>query len=294
MFKQILFPTKFGEFSLDILKSITCLKTAGLEQVVLLHVIETEPSYGGLRWGVDAELVEREASERLDRYAQYLRSQAIASKTRVNRGGLLSEVMRVAAEERVSLIAVGREKKPILGELFHSSSIPGIIRKSRIPVLIADYHTIKETEGQIREFYCSDIFRKILYPTDWSECAERAKKYLEPLRRPGTELLIVHVSENWFTETEYVKESVREELRNKSEAKLKALETELAESGFRVESLLLEGKIVHQGITELALEADVSLIIMGSHGKGFIAESLWGSVSHRVVEFSEKPVLIVK
>ena len=45
MFKKILFPTRFGEFSLDILRSIACLKAAGLEEVVLLHVIDTDSLY---------------------------------------------------------------------------------------------------------------------------------------------------------------------------------------------------------------------------------------------------------
>jgi len=36
------------------------------------------------------------------------------------------------------------------------------------------------------------------------------------------------------------------------------------------------------------------LIVMGSHGKGFTEVIFWGSVSQRVVEYSEKTVLVVK
>jgi hypothetical protein len=36
MFRKILFPTNFEEFSLPILQSISCLKRAGLQEVVLL------------------------------------------------------------------------------------------------------------------------------------------------------------------------------------------------------------------------------------------------------------------
>jgi len=42
MFTRILFPTKFEEFSLEILKNISCLKSGGLEYVVLLHVIDID------------------------------------------------------------------------------------------------------------------------------------------------------------------------------------------------------------------------------------------------------------
>ena len=159
MFKKILFPTKFGEFSLDILKSITCLKAAGLEEVVLLHVIDTDIPYASLDWGTgaDTELIERVAIRRLSPYTDHLRSQDIGAKTRVCKGSLLSEMMKVAAEEQVSLIVAGREQRGILGELFHSSTTPAIVRKSEVPVLIHKYHTIKEIAGQVREFFCADL-----------------------------------------------------------------------------------------------------------------------------------------
>ena len=45
MFRRILFPTNFEEFSFEILKSISCLKSGGLQDVVLLHVIDIDKAY---------------------------------------------------------------------------------------------------------------------------------------------------------------------------------------------------------------------------------------------------------
>jgi len=50
----------------------------------------------------------------------------------------------------------------------------------------------------------------------------------------------------------------------------------------------------YREIIRTATEEDVSLIVMGSHRKGFVRGILWGNVSQRVVEYSEKPVLVVK
>jgi|GEM_PF-2269155 len=39
---------------------------------------------------------------------------------------------------------------------------------------------------------------------------------------------------------------------------------------------------------------DVSLIVIGTHGKGYVEGILWGSVSRNVVEYSDRPVLLIK
>jgi nucleotide-binding universal stress UspA family protein len=47
-------------------------------------------------------------------------------------------------------------------------------------------------------------------------------------------------------------------------------------------------------ILETAEEEEVDLIVMGSHGHGFVAGALLGSVSQRVLHQADCPVLIVK
>lgn len=44
----------------------------------------------------------------------------------------------------------------------------------------------------------------------------------------------------------------------------------------------------------LISKEDVSLMVMGCHRMGWVEGMLWDSVSQRVPEYSEKPVLIVK
>jgi nucleotide-binding universal stress UspA family protein len=296
MFKTILFPTKFEEFSLPILKSILCLEKAGLEEVILLHVIDTDSLYtevdGGLPFNIDYA---RAAVEKhLSTYAGYLQSKGVRVRTEVVTGRLVSEILRTAAENNVSLIVAGRQKRDILGELFVGSTTDRIIRKAEAPVLVAKYHTVKEIEGEVYEHYCVDMFRKVLYPTDWSACAERVKEYLPVLHNVGvSQIVVVHVIEDHLGESNYLDVNLQRALQKNGEAKLEALKEELQAAGFQVKTLLLQGK-PYKEINRVATKEDVSLIVMGSHGKGVVEGILWGSVSQRVVEYSEKPVLVVK
>lgn len=59
-----------------------------------------------------------------------------------------------------------------------------------------------------------------------------------------------------------------------------------------IEQHVVEG---HAGpaICELAAELGVSLIVVGSHGKGFLARTVLGSVSEYVVRHAPCPVLVV-
>jgi nucleotide-binding universal stress UspA family protein len=293
MFKKILYPTDFEEFSLPNLESLACLKKAGLEEVVLLYVIDTDSFQTEVDGGVtlNLDLVRQTAMQKLDVLAEFLRSEGIGVTSEISIGPLVAEILETAAKQEVSLIVAGRQKRDILGELFVGSTTDRIIRKSKAPVLVAKYHTLQEVEGKVEESFCLDLFRKILYATDWSPGAERAKAFLPALRQVGaSEAVVVHVTEKLPYEAEYLN---REALAQQVEEKMGALEQELQSVGFQVKTYTLEGK-PYREINRLATEEDVSLIVMGCHGMGWVEGMLWGSVSQRVAEYSEKPVLVVK
>jgi nucleotide-binding universal stress UspA family protein len=191
----------------------------------------------------------------------------------------------------------GRQKRDILGEIFVGSTTDRVIRKATIPVLVAKYHTLTVIDSGTHEHFCTDLFRKILYPTDWSPCSERAKEFLPLLRSAGAaEVIVAHVIEN-FANFEDVPMHLRDEAQatttKKSGERLQALTQELQTHGLRATAKILYGE-PYREIIHMATEEDVSMIVMGSHGKGFVQGVLWGNVSQRVVEYSEKPVLVVK
>lgn len=201
MFKKIHYPTKFEEFALPILKILTCLKAADLVEAILLNVIETEDLFiiRDSGFPIDFDRIHDKAQKKINVFVEYLKTEGIAVKTKIVEGSLIAEILKAADEENVSLIVAGRQKRDILGELFVGSTTDRIIRKSTVPVLVAKYHVLKETAGETTEQYCTNMFRKILYPTDWSSSAERAKQYVLILYKVGaSEIIVVHVLETDF------------------------------------------------------------------------------------------------
>lgn len=282
MFSKILYPTKFDEFSLPILKSLVCLKSAGLKEIVLLYVIDEEAIYMAKESGlpVDIEQIKESANKKIQAYVDYLKSTDLEVKTKMVLGNVVNNIVEEADFENVSLIVTGRHKRHVIDELFIGSTTDRIIKKSSLPVLVIKYHTIKLIEGKITEQFCSNLFRKILYATDWSEHSERAKGYMPFLYNAGAkEVVIIHVME----------ESSREE----NEEKLKILKADFEKIGFKVSSFLIHGK-PYKEIIDISYKEDCSLIVMGSHGRGFLRGILLGSVSQKVLEYSDRSVLIVK
>lgn len=74
--------------------------------------------------------------------------------------------------------------------------------------------------------------------------------------------------------------------------KLEKVKEELIKEGFKTKIHLHVGN-AGVDLIKIAKEEDVSLIVMGSHGKSYIKGILWGSVSRNVVEYSDRSVLLI-
>ena len=152
------------------------------------------------------------------------------------------------------------------------------------------------------------MFRKILYPTDFSQSAKAALEYVKKLKEAGTEeVILMHVYDerdldvHWEVEAELhpdenPEKAKHDELKKmlaKNLAKLKELENEIAHLNFKTE-LIVEDGIPYQKIIQVADENKVSLIVMGSHGERGFVEKLFGSTTGRVIAHGNVPVLVVK
>lgn len=295
MYKKILYPIKFEEFSLDVLTCVLNFKKAGMEEVVLLHVIDVSKlpmdQYEGYHPEDVARLTEV-ARLKMDEAAPIIEEAGIRAKKRIEVGIPYREILRVSEEEKVSLIVSGRQKKGFPGEIFIGSNTDKVIRYGNIPVYIPKYPAIFGADREACKRFCDRFFSRVLYPTDWSDCAEVALQYLKGLKDAGVEEVIVaHVMDEKAMRLQ-PPDKVKEFERIDKE-KLEAVKQELEKEGFKVKTHLHVGK-AGTDLIKIAREEDVSLIVMGSHGKGYVEGMLWGSVSRKIIEYSDRPVLVIK
>ncbi len=294
MFKKILYPTAFEEFSRDVLRCVTNFKNLGTEEIVLLHVIyasqlpQVHEGYvlrlaDALRHLLNAKMAEA---------AGIVEAAGIRVKQRIELGVPYREILRVAEEEKVSLVVAGRERKGFLGEIFVGSITDKVVRHGRVPVYIPKYPGVRGADPKTCEAFCRNPFRRILYPTDWSDCARKALDYVKEFRNAGVEEVVVaHIMDEKAMKLQ-PEEKFREFERIDKE-KLAGVKAELEKAGFKVSTRLSVGNPRAELIT-LARSADVSLIVLGSHGKGRAEGILWGSVSRNVAEYSDRPTLVIK
>jgi nucleotide-binding universal stress UspA family protein len=145
------------------------------------------------------------------------------------------------------------------------------------------------------------MFEKILYPTDFSDVSEKAIDYIKQLKEGGSiEVVILHVLNQRDLEKVRIyaagkidiEEYKRELIANTSRS-LQNIERELKESGYKVKKLIKTGVPMRE-ILKTEIEEDVSIIVIGSHGKSNLEEVFLGSVSEKVIRKCKKPVLVIK
>lgn len=294
MYKKILYLTAFEKFSLDILACILNFKQAGTEEIVLLHVIHPGilPAFQEIDTLIIADHLRTIVDKKMEEAASIIEDSGMKATKLIRTGVPYREILKVAEEENTSLVVSGRERKGFLDEIFVGSVTDKIIRYGTIPVYVPKYPGIFGADKETCDVFCQRLFTKILYPTDWSDCARAALKYLKGLKDAGVEEVIVaHIMDEKAMKLQSAEQF--KEFQRIDFEKLTQLKDELEDEGFRVKIHLSLGNPRADLIT-IARKEDVSLIVIGSHGKGRVEGILWGSVSRNVAEYSDRPVLLVK
>ncbi|MCD6320102.1 MAG: universal stress protein [Candidatus Desulfofervidaceae bacterium] len=293
MLTKILFPTDFSPQAEKLLEALPIFQKVGTDEVVLVHVVS---SVIALDWPelnpnflVD---LQKSASNALDTRAEKLKASGFKVKTRVELGNPFKEILRVAEEEEVKLIIMGAHGKGFVSGLVLGSVTNNVLKYSKIPVLVYKLKVIEAFDKFAFQFVNERLFKKILFPTDWSPCAMSAIQYILQLKPGGVQEIVVCriVDED---KVKNVSEEKLAKILRENEENLVQLKNDLEAHGLKIKPILKVGKPALE-IAQIAEEEDVSLITMGYHGKGFFKGMLLGSVSTKVLELSKQPILFVR
>ena len=145
------------------------------------------------------------------------------------------------------------------------------------------------------------MFKKILYPTDFSDVAAKAVDYIKKLRAAGSqEVVILHVI-NQRTIESLMRHAIsdsnidlwRKAAKENAQESLAEMSKELEDLGLTVKNIIKTG-FPWREILELEEKEAPSIIVIGSHGRSNIGEIFLGSVSERVIRKCKRPVMVIK
>ena len=138
------------------------------------------------------------------------------------------------------------------------------------------------------------MYERILLPTDGSDASDRAVEQAIGLaRETGATLHVLFVVEDIPYAPELMDDEVEGQLRELGQEALEEIRAQADEADVAVDAVLRQGA-PHTTILEYAEEADVDLIVMGTHGRSGLDRYLLGSVTERVVRTADAPVLTVR
>ena len=136
--------------------------------------------------------------------------------------------------------------------------------------------------------------KKLLVPTDFSDCSREAMKYAEMMARLfEAKIILVHVVHVSYSITDTVQVvDHTETLKSIAKPLLENEEQRIQSEGIPVEKELLLG-VPYRQIIDKANRSHADMIVMGTRGRTGVEHLLLGSVAEKVVRLAHCPVLTV-
>lgn len=139
--------------------------------------------------------------------------------------------------------------------------------------------------------------KKILLPFDGSESAKRALNHVLSIAKetPQTEIHLLHVVDpaQLGSDESFWKGGTKEKLLADGDKVLAAAKQSLSQAGVAFQSEVTLGSPGNE-IPAYARNRGCNAIIMGTRGMSSMASFFIGSVAHRVMQFADVPVTLVK
>lgn len=144
------------------------------------------------------------------------------------------------------------------------------------------------------------MYERILVAYDGSMMSRDAINHAKTLAKQEkeTEIIIISVVESTGVTTNVnISRSILQELKEKLQPQMNAVQKELTAEGYKVSTdILLNEDRDNPGelICEYIDRQNIDLVVMGSRGLGNIKKIFLGSVSNYIVQHAECPVLVIK
>jgi nucleotide-binding universal stress UspA family protein len=294
---SILVPLDGSSLAEQALPYAQALLAPGAELTLLEVVEESEPIHGmsgRLLAPVEdvQRMLERQAHNDLEKAEATLRGEQTPVRLVVARGNPAVEILRVAAEQGVDLIAMTTHGRGALGRWVFGSAADRVARSSPVPVLL-----VRPSEREPRPV----VVRRLVVPLDGSPLSEgalpTAQTLAKRLRVPIHLISVIDMMRIIPAEVAPVvafDAAVYGETLCQLDAGAAALLTEISER-LAHQGLHISSEVAHGSPFIRIAEAvhDGDLIVMTSHGRSGVQRWLLGSVAEKLVREAPVPVVLV-
>ena len=205
------------------------------------------------------------------------------------------EIIDYAEKNKVSLIIMASHGRSGVMPWAAGSVANKVLHSTRIPLLLVRAtKPSKQTRGK-------HILNRILLPLDGSEAGEAAVPYVQELmNRLGSEVILFgvvppgkHIRTVGGPDYVLYPEEDLKMVQAEAREYLDKVYQQLKESKGKVRVELRAGDIARE-IIDFAKKNHASLIAISSHGHSGIAKWVFGSIAHKIVQASDKPLLLVR
>ena len=292
-FRRLLFHTRFRDEALNSLKAVLELKAAGLEEVVLTHVVPRDevafvPFGGYLR--EEADRLKEAARAQFEEWVPEIAAAGVRSRIRIEIGIVNAKILEIAEDEGVDLIVAGPKKRHP-GELIYvGTHVLDLLRRSPLPVLWAKHVVEHEVDGRTVTQVNSRLWERPLLAIDWSAPSAKALAAVGALKGAAQSAIVAHVIDEKLTKDR--EPTAVADIEAETRRRLEGCCRELQDLGLAAEPQLAFGKSVPE-VIRLSREHRATMIVLGKTGKDWFQQYFLGGVSHRIAEASELPVMVV-
>jgi nucleotide-binding universal stress UspA family protein len=189
-----------------------------------------------------------------------------------------STIARIARDSNATMIVSGIGRHQVMDRLFGDETAIRLVRLSSVPVFTVAGHLMGAPH-------------RIVVAADFSETSLRAARLALELAAPHATLYLAHVGprdkvlHDWNSWGLSYKEDAGDALQ-------KMVQHLRVPTGMTVQRVLLQGDPATE-LLAFATSVNADLIATGSHGYGFVARMLIGSVTTRILRCSTCSVLCV-
>jgi nucleotide-binding universal stress UspA family protein len=139
------------------------------------------------------------------------------------------------------------------------------------------------------------MFENILVAVDGSKHSDAAFDVATDIaQKYSSQLFILHVFQGGTGSGTLVSSEFEDDMRSVGQQILDSYEAKAKQKGLQNVRMFLQEGDAAKRIMETANEIDCGLLLMGRRGRGDFKELLLGSVSHKVTNHADCPVLIAK